>query len=148
MSARPIEAVLDRLAQYNVRSNGRDRWRACCPGHGGTNRSALSIGISPDDAVLLRCFSGCDVEQVVDALGLDLSDLFPARQPPGAGASKPRRIGLLTAAQALELIQSDARLIWVAGNNLANEHKLTAADLAHLNSAARRIEYLVREVQQ
>ena len=42
---RPIDTVLDRLAQYKLRTNGRDRWRACCPAHGGKNPSALSVGI-------------------------------------------------------------------------------------------------------
>jgi hypothetical protein len=148
MSARPIDVVLERLVQHRVHSNGRNRWRACCPGHGGSNRNALSIGIGADDAVLLRCFSGCDIDQVVGALGLDLSDLFPARQSPGAGASKPRRIGLLTAGQALELLHSETQLIWVAGNNLANGHELTAVDLARLNVAMRRIAHIAREVTQ
>jgi hypothetical protein len=148
MSARPIDAVLDRLAQFHLRPNGRDRWRACCPAHGGGNRSALSIGIGSDDAVLLRCWSGCEVDQVVGALGLELSDLFPARHSLGEGASRPRRIGMLTAGQALEVIRSDAQLIWLAGNNLANGFALTVADLEHVNAAARRIEHLAREVTQ
>lgn len=145
---RPIDAMLDRLAQFNLRPSGRNRWRACCPAHGGKNRSALSIGISNDDAVLLRCWSGCEVDQVAGALGLELIDLFPPRPQPGGGGSKPKRIGMLTAGQALALIRSDAQLIWMAGQNLANGYTLNDADLLHLNAAAGRIENLTLEVQE
>lgn len=73
----PIDLVLSRLEQFKLRAHGRDRWRACCPAHGGSNPSALSVGVGADDQVLLRCWHGCEVEQVAHALGLDLTDLFP-----------------------------------------------------------------------
>ncbi len=62
--SRPIDAVLSRLEQFKLRENGRDRWRACCPAHGGSNASALSIGIGQNDAVLLRCWQGCGIDEV------------------------------------------------------------------------------------
>lgn len=50
--SRPIDVVLSRLEGYRLRPNGPDRWRACCPAHGGSNPTALSVGVSADDAVL------------------------------------------------------------------------------------------------
>lgn len=145
--SRPIDVVLDRLAQYRVRPHGRDRWRACCPAHGGTNPSALSIGIGNDDAVLLRCWSGCEVHEIAQALGLELHDLFPPK-PQGHATPKPRRIGMLTTGQALDLIRAECNLIWVAAHNLAAGHALAPADLQRLSTAANRVENLIMESQQ
>lgn len=88
----PIDLVLTRLEPFLLRESGRDRWRACCPAHGGRNPSALSIGIGDAGGVLLRCWSGCEVEQVAHALGLELQDLFPPRRDAGHLAGRmPRR---------------------------------------------------------
>jgi protein tyrosine phosphatase len=48
---------------------------ACCPAHNDKNPS-LSIKETKDGDVLLHCFAGCGVDDVVAALGLEMSDLF------------------------------------------------------------------------
>ena len=141
---RPVDLVLSRLDR--PRPCGRDRWRCACPSCGG-NKSALSIGVGVDDAVLLRCWKGCDVEAVVAALGLDLHDLFPPALPNGNSFPAPSRRRLLSAAQALDLIQFECLLTWTAAFNLANGHALTADDLDRLGVAARRIQTLASEVR-
>ena len=138
---RPIEVLLARLD--DPRPNGKDRWRCRCPACGG-NKSALSVGIGDDEAVLLRCWKGCDVQQVVSALGLSLTDLFTRtdrmRSPPLA------RRRLLSANQCVEVIAFECLLTWTAAWNLANGHALTTEDLARLSTAAARIQEMVREV--
>ena len=47
-----------------------------CPVHN-DNRSSLSVGEADDGRVLLKCFAGCQVEEIVGVLGLGLRDLFP-----------------------------------------------------------------------
>ena len=69
----PVELVLGRLER--VRRSG-DGWAARCPSHEDQHPS-LSIGVGDDGRVLLRCFGGCSAEKIVQALGLELSDLFP-----------------------------------------------------------------------
>ena len=143
--SRPIDVVLSRLEGYRLRPNGADRWRACCPAHGGSNPSALSVGIGGDDAVLLKCWHGCDAHEVAQSLGLELSDLFPPRSQAGAGPM--RRRGLLTAMQALELIEFEALLTWTAAFNIANGHALTADDLGRLAVAFERIQAVAVEAR-
>jgi hypothetical protein len=142
----PIDVVLGRLEGLKVRSNGPGRWRACCPAHGGKNPTALSIGEGQDGAVLLRCWHGCEVDEVAQALGLELSDLFPPRQTDHA-SPKPRRIGMLTASQCLEVIEFECSLVWTAAHNLANGHGLKPEDLTRLSVAAARIGGLIREAK-
>jgi hypothetical protein len=143
----PIEQVLARLEPYRLRENGPDRWRARCPAHGGSNPSALSVGIGDNGAVLLKCWSGCDVDAVVAALGLDVADLFPVKPDGGHGAGLLKRRRLLSALQCLEVIAFDCLVTWVAAHNLAGGHALTLDDLRRLDVAAHRIQALAVEVR-
>ena len=138
---RPIDLVLARLD--NPKPSGRDRWRCACPACGG-NRSALSVGIGNDDAVLIRCWKGCDASAVVDALGLHVHELFPSNMN---GSPPLKRRGMLTAGQALEVIAFECLLTWTAAFNLVNGHALTADDLGRLSIAVQRIQALAVEVR-
>ncbi len=140
----PIDIVLSRLAPFRLRENGRDRWRACCPAHGGSNPSALSVGIGDDGAVLFKCWHGCGADEVAGALGLDLADLFPSRE----SQSLPlRRRALLSAQQCLDVIAFETILVGTAAFNLANGHALTPDDLQRLGVACGRIQALAAEVR-
>lgn len=145
-----LDAVLDRLGPYQLRPNGKNRWRARCPAHGGSNPSTLSVGIGDNNGVLLRCWVGCSVDEIARALGLELGDLFPcephySREP--HHSAKPKRIGMLSAAQALEVIGFECTLIFTAAFNLANGHALTADDLQRLGAAAKRVQSIIAEVR-
>src|SRR5437016_11249252 len=64
------------LAQLKgVRTSLRG-WRACCPAHMDSEPS-LSIGLGEQGQVLLKCFAGCSLERIVEAMGLTIPDLFP-----------------------------------------------------------------------
>lgn len=85
-----------------------------------------------------------DAGDVVDALGLQLHELFP----PNMNGSPPlKRRGMLTAGQALEVIAFECLLAWTAAFNLANGHALTAEDLGRLSIAVQRIQALAIEVR-
>ncbi len=85
MPLAPIERILNLL--HGVRFCG-DGWTARCPAHE-DHENSLSIGVGDDDRVLLHCFAGCSVEQIVHALGLEMRDLFPEQQSPSAGNGSP-----------------------------------------------------------
>ena len=53
---------------------------ARCPVHG-DSKPSLSIGQGQDGRVLLKCHAGCDTADILDALGLQTSDLFPETAP-------------------------------------------------------------------
>ena len=73
------DTLLHRLD--GVRPTGQDQWVARCPAHEDKSPS-LSIA-EKDDRVLIHCHAGCDVNEVVDAVGLNITDLFPPRQDRG-----------------------------------------------------------------
>jgi hypothetical protein len=77
----PVDTVLARLEPYRLNATGKDRWRAICPVCGERNPNTLSIGVGANDAVLLKCFKqGCSPEVIANALGLEITDLFPPWQ--------------------------------------------------------------------
>ena len=77
----PIDSLLDRLDR--VKATGPGTWIASCPttAHRNGDRSrGLSIREGDDGRVLIHCHAECPVHEVVAALGIELSDLFPQRQ--------------------------------------------------------------------
>jgi hypothetical protein len=64
--------LLDRLE--GVRKSGSG-WIACCPAHA-DRFASLSVNDGDDGRILAHCFAGCDVSEVLAAVGLTLADLF------------------------------------------------------------------------
>ena len=62
---------------------GRTGFRAPCPAHGGKSQT-LSVSEGSDGRLLLKCFAECTTADVLDALGLELRDLFDTVAPPAA----------------------------------------------------------------
>jgi hypothetical protein len=78
----PVEKVLDRLKDYKVR---KDEYRARCPAHNGNTDDSLSIKESEDGRALLICHAHCEIEDILEALELRMTDLFVK----GNGHSSP-----------------------------------------------------------
>lgn len=74
----------DLLAKLeNVRRDGAG-YRASCPSpaHERGNRESPALRIDEEDGVIaLYCHAGCDIETVVEAIGIEMTDLFPERKP-------------------------------------------------------------------
>ena len=86
---RPVEVVLDKLE--DVRSNGEGYVARCpCPDHGkgrGDRNPSLDIKEGDDGRALLYCYASCKNESIVDALGLEMRDLFVRREDAWEGGS-------------------------------------------------------------
>ena len=76
-----------------------------------------------------------------------MEDLFPERMT-GHHNTGPRRRGMLTANEALDLLRNEAELTTVAAGNLAAGYALTEQDRARLGQACNRITALYGEVHQ
>lgn len=68
-----LQNVLSRL--QGVRKDGRG-WKALCPAHN-DRKPSLKIDEAEDGKVLLKCFAGCGTEDIIAAIGLKMSDLYP-----------------------------------------------------------------------
>ena len=139
MSA-PIDNVLALLVKVRQRQPGQ--YSACCPAHADKGPS-LSIRETPEGSVLIHCFAGCTVSEVVGALGLEMTALFPPREL--SGREPARHARLLTAGQALELLETEAYLVCVAAANVLHGVVLGQVDIDRLALAAGRIGWLREE---
>jgi len=74
-----IRDILPLLDQ--VKTVKPNQWKACCPAHADKTPS-LSLKELDDGKVLIKCWSGCNVEDIIHALGLDLPCLFPPKLEP------------------------------------------------------------------
>jgi hypothetical protein len=69
-------AAVDRIiAALKHVTHNYQGYMARCPAHDDSTAS-LSVREGDDGRVLVKCFAGCSVEQIVAALGLSLADLF------------------------------------------------------------------------
>ena len=133
----PLENILDRVEKPRQRQPGQ--FSARCPAHEDKDPS-LSIRETPEGAVLLHCFAGCNVREIVGSMGLEVRDLFaPEEQPTGTPKRTPK---FLTASQALDLLHDEAHLIAVCAGNIAYGVELTDADRKRVLKAAGRVNYL------
>lgn len=73
-TTQPIDIILSRLKRVKQTANGG--YTALCPAHEDKQES-LSIAEADDGRVLLKCFAGCDIRDIVGAMGLEMRDLFP-----------------------------------------------------------------------
>ena len=76
----PLFLVINALAAHGCppKKSGSS-WLAKCPAHDDKSPS-LSISQGDDDCVLLKCHGGCEVRDIVAALGMELSDLFVKKE--------------------------------------------------------------------
>src|SRR5829696_7869717 len=58
---RPVDLLLDRLEGVRQRGEG---YQALCPAHEDREPS-LSVGEGEDGRVLVKCFAGCETEDVI-----------------------------------------------------------------------------------
>lgn len=72
------ESFLARLER--IKETGPGRYIASCPGHDDRNPS-LAVRVLDDGRVLVHCFGGCGVQDIVGAVGMTVAGLFPDRPP-------------------------------------------------------------------
>lgn len=133
----PIDVVLPLLSKVRRRQPGQ--YSACCPAHDDKEPS-LSVRETPDGAVLLHCFGGCEVSEIVAVIGLQLHDLFPPRDVPATGPNRTAR--LLTPGQALDLLYDESQLVGIVAGNIGQGVELSEDDRRRVIQAAGRISYV------
>lgn len=134
--------LLSRLDKVKVTGSGR--WLACCPAHDDRSPS-LSVRETDDGTVLIKCWSGCGAADVVAAVGLSLSDLFPKRQRDAY--RKPTRPGeRWIPRDVLAALASEALVVLIAADSIASSRPLKSSDVERIAVAAGRLSAAAREV--
>jgi predicted protein tyrosine phosphatase len=74
-----LESFLSRFGKVRhigVNSQGVDNWACKCPAHETHHESAV-VGVSRDGRYLVHCHAGCSEADIMAAVGLSVSDLYP-----------------------------------------------------------------------
>lgn len=83
----PIDRVLERLERVTKAGRG---FIARCPAHD-DGRPSLKIDRGDDGRVLLKCYAGCELESILEAIELTAADLFEPKPTPRIVRPQPTR---------------------------------------------------------
>ena len=139
----PLERLLARLD--GVKRTKADCYITRCPAHDDGSPS-LSIRETEDGTLLIKCWVGCEVGEVLAAVRLELRDLFPVdvRWKPGRRPLTRRDKPGITASQALLALRSEAIAVYVCACDTLD--RTTDGDVMdRLTTAVRRIRVVVDE---
>jgi hypothetical protein len=124
-----------------VRASGRG-WRTDCPLSHST-RGTLSVAEADDGRLLLHCFTGCSVSDILAALGMSVADLFPERITHHATPEQRKELRERAKQSqwraALAMLADEAMIVQAAAAMVPPEI-LSPEDRARLTLAAVRID--------
>ncbi len=132
-----MKADLILSASRKVRQTGPSSWICSCPAHEDHSPS-MTVRELDDGRILVHCFAGCSVEEILAAAGLTFDALFPDKPiEHAAPVRKP-----FPAADVLAAVADDAALLVVFAGNLGSKGgDLTVDDyMAFLDAAGRIME--------
>ena len=126
-----IDKLLSQLSK--VERTGHGKYIACCPSHNDKNPS---LAIREDNGkILLHCFAGCSAYKIVSAVGLELSNLFPANE---FSYSKPIK-NPFPDSDVLRCLQFEVLVVIIAACNLIKGITLSQENLQRLLLSVSRI---------
>ncbi|MGH8133953.1 MAG: DNA primase [Steroidobacteraceae bacterium] len=129
--------LIDRLERIKQTAPGR--WLARCPAHEDRSPS-LSVRELDDGRVLVNCFAGCGAVDVLDALGLEWSALFPERIGGGAAThSTTASSSRIPARDLLTIISEETSVVGLIAADILERRTVSETDWQRLAQAAARI---------
>jgi hypothetical protein len=131
-NSNPIDALLERLD--GAKRTGLDKWQCRCPAHDDRSPS-LSIKEGSDGTVLIKCWAGCSAGAIVEAVGLELRDLFPRSSD--YAPSKPPRYN---ARDVLETLLFESTVVVLGYRTLQRGSDLPEKDEARIEVAIKAID--------
>lgn len=131
----PASVFIARL--NSVKETERGKWQAVCPAHDDKHPS-LSIKETSDGTLLLKCWSGCSAGEIVEAVGLELSDLFPKLDNFDHSHAPKRQNRPWSALDVLRALMHEITVVAVCAGRL-NSAGLSPEDAARLALATQRL---------
>lgn len=125
-----VEALLSRLNGVRGRNGS---WSAKCPAHADRSPS-LSVKELPDGRILMHCFGGCGTDDVLGALGLAMTDLFPERL-----GELPQRRGDFSAMDALRALCFEGSVVALVASDMAEGRAVSEIDAQRVRQSVGRI---------
>lgn len=131
MSAENLLQRLDKVKRIRG-----DKWQACCPAHNDKSPS-LVVREMDDGRVLIHCFAGCGAAEILDAVGLDFTELYP---PKATGQYLPKVRKPWSASDVLSALAMEVLIAWNYAKKMANNEVLSCAERERLLRCATRLQ--------
>ena len=128
------EAFISRLQK--AKPLGPGRWIACCPAHEDRTPS-MTVRELEDGRVLVHCFGGCSVENILGAVGMSFDALFPDRSPDDYD---PALRCPFPAADVLSALRDEIQVLAIIAGDMERKRTISATDMARLELARQRFE--------
>jgi hypothetical protein len=125
---------------------GPDKATMCCPGplhERGDQNPSLRVRVTPAGVILLLCGAGCSNAEILQAIGLDFTDLYPTP----AHFHLPKMRHAFSAADGLTVLAFESLVVLQYANQLARGEPFTEADYRRLLRAATRIQRVMEATQ-
>jgi hypothetical protein len=126
-----IEKLITRLE--GVRRTGPGRFVAICPAH--PDKSPSLTAAEKEGRIVFHCFAGCEPADVLAAVGLTFSDLYPERPT----YTKGSRTAAFNPYDVLKCLAHEAGIVALAAAQIANRYALTAEDAERVRLAHERL---------
>lgn len=133
-----VDEFLCKLSKVTGRA---PKWRAICPACGGKNGQKLSVGLGAGDIILIHCFAGHSVDEVLGAAGVKMDDLYPNKSSTG----KPNRRAF-SSYEAIRALAPELNVAWVVLTDVARGKQISSADRKRAGEAAKRCANLINQM--
>ena len=133
-----INTVLSNVEK--VKRTGEGKWLAPCPAHNDRSPS-LAIKETNDGKILLHCFAGCSVHEIVESMDLTLADLMPDNPTYKKGRKPPK----FNKYELFDRVVFESTILLVAIRQLFNGTPLTDDDMQRVKKAESTIDDIARE---
>lgn len=128
-----IDVLLSRLQKVRRISDGR--YQACCPAH---NDKSPSMAINTQgDIILFHCFAGCAPDEILQAVDLKWTDLYPDEWDAAYHKACAQKIPL----EPVEQRRVEENVLLIVQNKLEAGEELSAEDQARAEIALERITH-------
>ena len=127
-----IEKVIQHL--HGVKRTGPGRYMARCPSHDDKTAS-MTISETEDGRVLMHCFAGCSIEEILGTVGLEFQDLYPEPEV----VSYPER-SPISAKEAFEAISFELTVIGIVAADLRKGKAVSDEDYSRFLTAINRVQ--------
>lgn len=102
----------------------------------------MTVRLLPDGRVLIHCFSGCEPDAILGAIGLTFADLFPDKLDHNA----PRIHAPFNASEALQCLAHESAIVAIHAGRMVQGKTVSEDDTVRLCMAAGRIASVLEAV--
>lgn len=108
--------ILDRLQSATGKAHkktGATKWQCVCPAHA-DKEASLTVDEVQHGKTLLHCHAGCQPQEIVDAVGIRMSDLFADSGRTNGSKGKAKQVAMPTIVATYDYVDEQGKMLYQA----------------------------------